>query len=200
MANFLFPSTKDGAGALSGTLVGQNASQKTQSGGGNQWLGVLAQIGGALASAWGGSYFGGATAAAGGGATSGSPLWSAGTTARFMSQGGQVRGKNTATNVDSVPTVLADGEYVMPSHVVDTLGLGYMERMRSDPSSVLNESIKIESKQETKKSPPSLTNVYVVSKDNVPSSISQNDIIVAVEDNIARNGSMKKLIKQVANE
>lgn len=200
MANFLFPSTKDGAGALSGTLVGQNASQKTQSGGGNQWLGILAQVGGALASAWGGSYFGGATAAAGGGATSGSPLWSAGTTARFMSQGGQVRGKNTATNVDSVPTVLADGEYVMPSHVVDTLGLGYMERMRSDPSSVLNESIKIESKQEAKKSPPSLTNVYVVSKDNVPSSVSQNDIIVAVEDNIARNGSMKKLIKQVANE
>ena len=87
----------------------------------------------------------------------------------------------------------------MPSHVVDTLGLGYMERMRSDPSSVLNESIKIESKQEAKKSPPSLTNVYVVSKDNVPSSVSQNDIIVAVEDNIARNGSVKKLIKQVAN-
>ena len=44
-----------------------------------------------------------------------------------------------------------------------------------------------------------MTNVYVVSKDNVPSSVSQNDIIVAVEDNIARNGSVKKLIKQVAN-
>lgn len=200
MTGFLFPDTAGGAGGLSGTLVGQNAS-KQQGGGGNQWLGILAQVGGALASAWGGSWFGGAAATAGGGATSGSPLWSSGgTSARFMSQGGAVRGTNTATNVDSVPTMLADGEYVMPSHVVDTLGLGFMERMRSDPNSVLNDSIKVETSGKTEhKAPPSFTNVYVVSKDNVPSSVSQNDIIVAVEDNITRNGSMKKLIKQVAN-
>lgn len=202
MTGFLFPETEGGFGGLGGgKLVGQNASKSSNGGGSNQWLGILAQIGGAFASAWGGSWFGGATATAGGGATSGSPLWSSGgTTARFMSQGGAVRGRNSATNVDSVPAMLADGEYVMPSHVVDTLGLGYMERMRSDPNSVLNDSIKVETTGKSEnKAPPSMTNVYVVSKDNVPSSVSQNDIIVAVEDNIARNGSVKKLIKQVAN-
>lgn len=191
MMNFLF---QDEAGS-GGKLVGQKASSGSKSGG-NSWLGILSTVGSALAGAWGNSWFGGVstvgTAAGTGSGVGGGTV--------YLSQGGVVKGKNSAANVDSVPAMLADGEYVMPKHVVDTLGLGYMERMRSDPNSIMNDSIKVEtSDKKQNAAPPSLTNVYVVSKDNVPSSVSQNDIIVAVEDNISRNGSVKKLIKQVAN-
>ena len=115
----------------------------------------------------------------------------------YASQGGVVKG--SATNVDSEPYMLADKEYVLPSSVTETVGLGFLERLRKDPNSVVNDKIKINTEGKGKAQTPSFTNVYVVSPDKVPSSTSQSDIIVAVEDNIARNGSLKQLIKQVAN-
>ena len=115
----------------------------------------------------------------------------------YMSQGGRVVGSNK--NVDDVPIMGADGEYMLPSSVTETVGLGFLERLRKDPNSVVNDKIKINTEGKGKAQTPSFTNVYVVSPDKVPSSTSQSDIIVAVEDNIARNGSLKQLIKQVAN-
>ena len=114
-----------------------------------------------------------------------------------MSQGGRVVGSNK--NVDDVPIMGADGEYMLPSSVTETVGLGFLERLRKDPNSVVNDKIKINTEGKGKAQAPSFTNVYVVSPDKVPSSTSQSDIIVAVEDNISRNGSLKQLIKQVAN-
>ena len=115
----------------------------------------------------------------------------------YAAQGGMVKG--TATNVDSEPYMLADKEYILPSSVTETVGLGFLERLRKDPNSVVNDKIKINTEGKGKAQTPSFTNVYVVSPDKVPSSTSQSDIIVAVEDNISRNGSLKQLIKQVAN-
>ena len=115
----------------------------------------------------------------------------------YMSQGGRVVGSNK--NVDDVPIMGADGEYMLPSSVTETVGLGFLERLRKDPNSVVNDKIKINTEGKGKSQRPSFTNVYVVSPDKVPSSTSQSDIIVAVEDNISRNGSLKQLIKQVAN-
>ena len=115
----------------------------------------------------------------------------------YMSQGGRVVGSNK--NVDDVPIMGADGEYMLPSSVTETVGLGFLERLRKDPNSVVNDKIKMNPSKGGKAQIPSFTNVYVVSPDKVPSSTSNSDIIVAVEDNVARGGSLKKLIKQVAN-
>ena len=164
---------------------------------GSGGMGILGTVVGALAGAFGQGVVGGASF--GSTASTGTaPLWSTGgTTARFMSEGGLVVGSNK--NVDDVPIMGADNEYMLPSSVTETVGLGFLERLRKDPNSVVNDKIKMTPSKGGKAQIPSFTNVYVVSPDKVPSSTSNSDIIVAVEDNVARGGSLKKLIKQVAN-
>ena len=115
----------------------------------------------------------------------------------YASQGGLVKG--TAKNVDSEPYMLAHEEYILPSNVTDTVGQGFLDRLRKDPAGVMNEKIQVNVGGNAKATPPSFTNVYVVSPDQVPSSTSKNDIIVVIEDNVARNGRLKQLIKTVAN-
>lgn len=115
---------------------------------------------------------------------------------QHLSQGGLIRG--SAKNVDSVPIMAADSEYMLPSNVTETVGIGFLEHLRKDPQGFKDSKYNINNIM-AKESKPSVTNVYVVSPDRVPSSTSQNDIIVAVEDNIVRGGSVHKLIKQVAS-
>lgn len=181
MTDWLFPEAGNASGGNAG------------SGG----MGILGTVVGALAGAFGQGVVGGASF--GSTASTGTaPLWSTGgTTARFMSEGGLVVGSNK--NVDDVPIMGADNEYMLPSSVTETVGLGFLERLRKDPNSVVNDKIKMTPSKGGKAQIPSFTNVYVVSPDKVPSSTSNSDIIVAVEDNVARGGSLKKLIKQVAN-
>mgnify|MGYP003600341354 CR=1 FL=1 len=164
---------------------------------GSGGMGILGTVVGAIAGAFGQGVVGGASF--GSTASTGTaPLWSTGgTSARFMSEGGLVVGSNK--NVDDVPIMGADNEYMLPSSVTETVGLGFLERLRKDPNSVVNDKIKMTPSKGGKAQIPSFTNVYVVSPDKVPSSTSNSDIIVAVEDNVARGGSLKKLIKQVAN-
>lgn len=184
MMNWIFP--QDGANA--------NAT----SGGG---MGILGTIVGSIAGAFGQGVVSGAGtlwgSAASGGSAGLTGVIGAGGGVSYMSQGGRVVGSNK--NVDDVPIMGADGEYMLPSSVTETVGLGFLERLRKDPNSVVNDKIKINTEGKGKAQAPSFTNVYVVSPDKVPSSTSQSDIIVAVEDNISRNGSLKQLIKQVAN-
>lgn len=182
MMNWIFP--QDGVGA-----------------GGGGGLGILGTIAGSIAGAFGqgvvsgtGTLWGMPAANAPTGVTG---VIGANGGVSYMSQGGRVVGSNK--NVDDVPIMGADGEYMLPSSVTETVGLGFLERLRKDPNSVVNDKIKINTEGKGKAQAPSFTNVYVVSPDKVPSSTSQSDIIVAVEDNIARNGSLKQLIKQVAN-
>lgn len=161
-------------------------------GGGSSTMGVVGSIIGAVAGAFGQGVISGGSSAgltgtigAGGGVS-------------YAAQGGMVKG--VATNVDSEPYMLADKEYIMPSHVTETLGQGFMDRMRKDPNSVINDKIKMNPNASGGAAQkPSFTNVFVVSPDKMPSSVSKSDIIVAIEDNVARSGSLKKLIKQVAN-
>ena len=44
------------------------------------------------------------------------------------------------------------------------------------------------------------SNIYMVAPQAVPSTLGPNDIVVAVSDNISRNGELKQLIKQVQAE
>jgi len=180
MMNWIFPeggASVGGGGGILGTIVGSIAGafgQGVVSGTGTLWGMPAANAPTGMTG----------TIGAGGGVS-------------YMSQGGRVVGSNK--NVDDVPIMGADGEYMLPSSVTETVGLGFLERLRKDPNSVVNDKIKINTEGKGKAQVPSFTNVYVVSPDKVPSSTSQSDIIVAVEDNISRNGSLKQLIKQVAN-
>lgn len=115
---------------------------------------------------------------------------------QYRSQGGLIRG--SAKNVDSVPVMAADKEYILPSNVTETVGLGFLERLRNDPKAVVDSQYNINNIV-APAGKPSMTNVYVVSPDKMPSSVSPNDIVVSVEDNINRGGSLKKLIQQVVN-
>lgn len=115
---------------------------------------------------------------------------------QYRSQGGLIRG--SAKNVDSVPVMAADKEYILPSNVTETVGLGFLERLRNDPKAAVDSQYNINNIV-APASKPSMTNVYVVSPDKMPSSVSPNDIVVSVEDNINRGGSLKKLIQQVVN-
>lgn len=184
MMNWIFPqdganvnATSGGGGGILGTIVGSIAGAFGQ--------GVVSGAG----TLWGSATSGGSAGLTG--------VIGAGGGVSYMSQGGRVVGSNK--NVDDVPIMGADGEYMLPSSVTETVGLGFLERLRKDPNSVVNDKIKINTEGKGKAQVPSFTNVYVVSPDKVPSSTSQSDIIVAVEDNISRNGSLKQLIKQVAN-
>lgn len=184
MMNWIFPqdganvnATSGGGGGILGTIIGSIAGAFGQ--------GVVSGAG----TLWGSATSGGSAGLTG--------VIGAGGGVSYMSQGGRVVGSNK--NVDDVPIMGADGEYMLPSSVTETVGLGFLERLRKDPNSVVNDKIKINTEGKGKAQVPSFTNVYVVSPDKVPSSTSQSDIIVAVEDNISRNGSLKQLIKQVAN-
>lgn len=181
---------------MMGMLFPEKSGAAGQAGGGSSTMGVVGSIIGAVAGAFGqgvisgtGTAWGSAQSVNVGGQTM--PL-------TYAAQGGMVKG--VATNVDSEPYMLADKEYIMPSHVTETLGQGFMDRMRKDPNSVINDKIKMNPNASGGAAQkPSFTNVFVVSPDKMPSSVSKSDIIVAIEDNVARSGSLKKLIKQVAN-
>ncbi len=181
MMNWIFPeggaSVGGGGGGILGTIIGGIAGAFGQ--------GVVSGAG----TLWGSAASGGSAGLTG--------VIGAGGGVHYMSQGGRIVGSNK--NVDDVPIMGADGEYMLPSSVTETVGLGFLERLRKDPNSVVNDKIKLNTEGKGKSQVPSFTNVYVVSPDKVPSSTSQSDIIVAVEDNISRNGSLKQLIKQVAN-
>lgn len=176
----------------------EGAVPKSSGGGG---MGILGTVVGSIASAFGQGVVSGTGTVWGSSTTGGSSgltgVIGANGGVTYMSQGGRVVGSNK--NVDDVPIMGADGEYMLPSSVTETVGLGFLERLRKDPNSVVNDKIKLNTEGKGKAQAPSFTNVYVVSPDKVPSSTSQSDIIVAVEDNISRNGSLKQLIKQVAN-
>lgn len=183
----------------SATRYGQRGSTP-QENSGNGWLSALAEITGSALK----TYFGGF--ALRGGAYqntmfTGNPESATSLTYDMgrYSTGGRVIGTGAA-NVDSIPAMLAPDEYVLPKRVTDTVGMGFLENLRADPTGVLNSKYNVNVNSQSNARTPSNTNVYVVSKESVPQSLNQNDVVVMVADNIARNGQLKQLIKQVVNE
>lgn len=174
------------------------------------WLSTVLNIAGQAASA----YFSGGTSAA---ITAGSvqatgamqrtysnpsasmnyDLPSGGSWGRY-STGGLVKGYG-APNVDTIPSLLAPDEYVLPENVTSTVGVGFLDKLRADPAGVLNSKYNVTMKQDTEQRPPSTTNVYVVNDKTVPKSLTANDVVVTVANNIVQDGQLKTLIKQVVN-
>ena len=198
--------------AASATRIGQKALNPEEGNDKYGWLRNVLQVGGQIASAYLGGGIGAAAAGTAGSVssmdaitrTTATPsagmnynLPSGGSWGMY-SQGGLVKGHG-APNVDTIPTLLSKDEYVLPENVTDTVGLGFLEKLRADPAGVVNSKYNVAINKPVQDKPPSMTNVYVVQDSNVPKSLTQNDVVVTVADNIVRNGQLKTLIKQIAN-
>lgn len=116
--------------------------------------------------------------------------------ARHYAGGGYVSG--TDVGHDIVPAYLRPSEYVLNPTATSALGKPFLDRLNSVTTGSLKQ---LEGKGTAPQvnvqgSPP--VNVYVVSPDQ-QRQMGSNDVVVAIEDNIARGGSIKQLIKQVVS-
>jgi len=122
-----------------------------------------------------------------------------------MSNGGMVKGysgggyvSGTGIGRDSVPAMLMPNEYVLRPSATSALGKPFLDRLNATTTGSLKQlDGKAQAPQiNVVQSPP--TNVYVVSPDQA-NQMGPNDVVVTIEDNISRNGSIKQLIKQVVS-
>lgn len=195
---------KEGSGASAGTRswTGLGQSERTSGGGGlSGWvtggLNMLASWFTGAASS--GAFASGGASFAGIGSGSSGTFGLFDQPVNFRSQGGLLRGSG-GKNVDNIPVMAADREYMMPSKVTDTMGLGMLEFMRKDPQGFKDSKFVFNQPKQDAPKTPAVTNVYAVLPQNVPKTVSKNDIIVAIADDVARNGQLKTLIKSIVND
>ena len=164
---------------------------------GSTGLGLVGQLGS--------FFFSNASSAAAGAAGIGNGAISLG-----MSSGGFVNGNaiphfanggaTSGTDIgrDSIPAYLRPDEYVLRPSATSALGKPFLDRLNATTTGSLKQlDGKAQAPQiNVVQSPP--TNVYVVSPDQA-NQMGPNDVVVTIEDNISRNGSIKQLIKQVVS-
>lgn len=99
---------------------------------------------------------------------------------------------------DAVPTLLMPGEFVLQKSASAALGEDFLHGLNRTTGATMRQGAERAAKAATPAAPgePSSVNVWVVTPDQ-QTGMSKDDIIVTVGDNIARNGSIRKLIKQV---
>lgn len=117
-----------------------------------------------------------------------------------FSTGGFIRyadGGATA-NRDSVPALLMPGEYVLRKSAVDVIGRDRLDQVNAMGATRLSQSDqKAPPAASGTAAQPTVTNVWVVSPDQVPPP-SERDIIVTVARDIQNRGSIRQLIQSVA--
>ena len=99
---------------------------------------------------------------------------------------------------DAVPTLLMPGEFVLQKSASAALGEDFLHGLNRTTGATMRQGAE-RAKQAAApaaQGEPSSVNVWVVTPDQ-QTGMSKDDIIVTVGDNIARNGSIRKLIKQV---
>lgn len=114
--------------------------------------------------------------------------------------GGQVKALNGryitrgVPNRDSVDAKIARGEFVVRKKAVDSVGVGFMERLNERGSSALQSLA-----PKIVMPPPAEQNmnVYVVAPEQRPT-MGPNDVLVTIANDIYRGGPTKQLIKQVS--
>ena len=128
-----------------------------------------------------------ATATFGPGSRTGGPIRRSG--------GGYVPGQLAR---DSVPALMMPGEFVLQQTATSALGQDYLRGLNRTTKATLRQGAERAAKAAAPaaQGEPSSVNVWVVTPDQ-QTGMSKDDIIVTVGDNIARNGSIRKLIKQV---
>jgi TP901 family phage tail tape measure protein len=115
---------------------------------------------------------------------------------QHFATGGSVSGTNLGH--DTIPAMLMPNEYILKPSATSALGKPFLDRLNATTTGSLKQ---LEGKAQAPQinvvqSPP--TNVYVVSPDQ-KQQMGANDVVVVIEDNISRNGSIKQLIKQVVS-
>lgn len=162
---------------------------------GSTGLGLIGSLGSA--------FFSNASSAAAGAAGIGNGAISLG-----MSSGGFVNGNaiphfanggataGTDIGRDSLPAYLRPDEYVLRPSATAALGKPFLDRLNATTTGSLKQ---LEGKAQAPQvsvvqAPP--TNVYVISPDQ-KQQMGPQDVVVSIEDNISRGGSIKRLIKSV---
>lgn len=99
---------------------------------------------------------------------------------------------------DSVPTLLMPGEYVLQKSAASALGEDFLNGLNRTTDATLRQGQERTKKagSDEKTGGNNLVNVWVVTPDQ-QTGMSKDDIVVTVSDNIARGGSLRRLIKQV---
>lgn len=117
---------------------------------------------------------------------------------KHFARGGEVTGTNIGR--DSVPAYLQPNEYVVQRSAVQALGTDFMQNLNNVTAGSLKQGAanlggsKPMVQNVMKSSPP--VNVYVVSPEQ-QRQMGQEDVVVALQDDILRGGTTKKLIKAV---
>lgn len=117
---------------------------------------------------------------------------------KHFANGGPVGG--TYIGRDSVPALLQPNEYVIQRSAVQALGTDFMQNLNNVTAGSLKQGAanlggsKPMVQNVMKASPP--VNVYVVSPEQ-QRQMGQEDVVVALQDDILRGGTTKKLIKAV---
>ena len=192
------------SGSSSAALNGQTIGSGT--GGSPLWQTALSGMVQAGVGAFTGMFaggFGGAQAAGvqASGATTygiGADYFNSGISVQRMANGGEVIGGTP--NTDSVPIMSMPGEYYLPKDTTAVVGKQFLTGLKDDPHGMMNalKGNNLGNRPTINKKVES--NIYMVAPQAVPSTLGPNDIVVAVSDNISRNGELKQLIKQVQAE
>ena len=117
---------------------------------------------------------------------------------KHFARGGEVGGTNIGR--DSVAALLQPNEYVVQRSAVQALGTDFMQNLNNVTTGSLKQGAanlggsKPMVQNVMKSSPP--VNVYVVSPEQ-QRQMGQEDVVVALQDDILRGGTTKKLIKAV---
>ena len=115
-------------------------------------------------------------------------------------KGGEITSGSTSR--DSTYAKVAKGEFVLRRRAVQALGLDTVKALNSaDPSSIQSSEAKLaHAGMDTKVSEgkDKTVNVWVVTPDQKPDGLSENDIVTVVSDNINRNGTIKKLVRSIS--
>ena len=123
---------------------------------------------------------------------SGAPMPS--TSLNFKS-GGFVRASMgyAVPNRDSVPAMLEPGEFVLRKSAVQMLGKKNISQFNAQGNTVNAATGNIPAMNA---GTPAVTNVYVVAPDQKPT-LTKNDILVTITDDMSKRGSTAKLVKSI---
>jgi phage-related minor tail protein len=120
-----------------------------------------------------------------------------------MNSGGFVRpfssgGRNALSTRDSINARLRPGEYVLRNSAVDMIGRENLDRINAAGNTRASTSLGTVAGASTgaNDNGNSVVNVYVMSPEAKPS-LTKNDVIVTIGEDVAKGGQTIKLIKQV---
>lgn len=100
-------------------------------------------------------------------------------------------------NRDGMLRRVMPGEAILRRSAVQSIGADKLRMMNAMGNRALSSNIP--SLNDLQSGQDNVTNVWVVTPDQRPDGLGPNDVIATVSDNIARGGSLKKLIRSVRN-